>query len=282
MYEMANLLFGTAGIPLSTRPQTTINGINRVAELGLDCMELEFVQGVYLKEDSAIQVADAAQKVGIRLSAHAPYFLNFNAHEPRKLRASQGILFKAAHIASICGAVSVVFHAGFYLGDPPQETYQTIKKYLAEVVARLKEEDIRLRLRPEASGKGSQFGSLEEILELCGELEGTAPCIDFAHLHARTGKFNSYPEFASVLEKVKEKLGDDALKNLHLHISGIEFSAKGERRHLELQKSDLQYNELMKALRDYNVGGTVICESPNRENDALLLKTSFNALSPNK
>ena len=275
---MAGLLFGTAGIPLSTWPQTTIDGINRVAELGLDCMELEFVQGVYLKEEDAILVAEAAKKAGIRLSAHAPYFLNFNAHEPRKLRASQGILFKAAHIASICGAESVVFHAGFYLGDPPQEAYQTIRKYLAEVVAKMKEEDIRLLLRPEVSGKGSQFGSLEEIIELCNDFEGTAPCIDFAHLHARSGRLNSYPEFTDVLEQVKVRLGDDALKNMHLHISGIEYSARGERKHLGLQESDLQYNELLRALKDYNAKGTVICESPNQESDALLLKAGFSAL----
>jgi len=275
---MAGLLFGTAGIPLSTWPQTTIDGINRVAELGLDCMELEFVQGVYLKEEDAILVAEAAKKAGIRLSAHAPYFLNFNAHEPRKLRASQGILLKTTRIASICGAESVVFHAGFYLGDPPQETYQTIRKYLAEVVAKMKEEDIRLWLRPEASGKGSQFGSLEEILELCAELKGTAPCIDFAHLHARSGRLNSYPEFTAVLEQLKVRLGDDALKNMHLHISGIEYSARGERKHLGLQESDLQYNELLRALKDYNAKGTVICESPNQESDALLLKAGFSAL----
>lgn len=275
---MAGLIFGTAGIPLSTWPQTTIDGINRVAELGLDCMELEFVQGVYLKEEDAILVAEAAKKAGVRLSAHAPYFLNFNAHEPRKLRASQGILLKAAHIASICGAESVVFHAGFYLGDPPQEAYQAIRKYLAEVVAKMKEEDIRLLLRPEVSGKVSQFGSLEEILELCTELEETAPCIDFAHLHARSGRLNSYPEFVSVLEQVKEMLGDNALKNMQLHISGIEYGARGERKHLGLQESDLQYTELLRALRDYDVRGTVICESPNQESDALLLKAGFSAL----
>ena len=143
---MAGLLFGTAGIPLSTWPQTTIDGIKRTAELGLDCMELEFVQGVYLKEEDAIIVAETAERAGIRLSAHAPYFLNFNAYEPRKLRASQGILYKAARIASICGAESVVFHAGFYLGDSPQQTYQTIKKYLAEVIVKMKEEDIRIML----------------------------------------------------------------------------------------------------------------------------------------
>ena len=159
---MIGLLFGTAGIPLNTWPQTTINGINRVGELGLDCKDLEFVQGVYLKEEDAIRVAEAAQKANIKLSAHAPYFLNFNAHQPQKLIASQRRLFKAAHIASICGAENVIFHAGFYLGDSSQDTYQMIKKSLTEVVAMLNEEDIRLRLRPEVSCEGSRLGNLEE------------------------------------------------------------------------------------------------------------------------
>ncbi|MFC1846681.1 TIM barrel protein [Chloroflexota bacterium] len=275
---MSALLFGTAGIPLSTQPQTTIDGIRRVAELGLDCMELEFVQGVYLDEAAACEVAQASQSYGIKLSAHAPYYLNFNAHETRKLKASRGYLLKAARIASLCNAHSVVFHAGFYLGDPAESAYQTIYKHLAEVVDKLKEEDIRLLIRPEVSGKPSQFGSLDEILRLCAELEGTAPCIDFAHWHARTGENNSYDEFASALESVRQKLGDAALQSMHLHISGIEYSARGERRHLEFEQSDLKYIELLKALKDYNVGGTVICESPIREEDAIRLKDTYSSL----
>ncbi len=279
--QVEDLLFGTAGIPLSTWPQTTIDGIKRVAQLGLGCMEIEFVQGVYLNEAEAYLVAESAQNAGIRLSAHAPYFLNFNAHEPRKLRASQGILLKAARIASICGAQSVVFHTGFYLGDPPEKVYQTVKEYLVEVVDKLKEEDIQLWLRPEVSGKGSQFGTIEEILELCTELDGIAPCIDFAHWHARSGGFNSYPEFTSVLEQVKNKLGTASLESMHIHISGIAYGAKGERSHLKLEESDLQYNELLRALKDYRVRGTVICESPNQEEDAFLLKESYDALPIN-
>jgi deoxyribonuclease-4 len=275
---MAGLLFGTAGIPLSTWPPTTADGIRRVAELGLDCMELEFVQKIYLDQEEARLVAEAAGNTGIKLSTHAPYFLNFNAHEPRKLRASQAILLKAAGIASICGARSLVFHPGFYLGDPPSQAFRTVKKYLAEVVARLKDEGIKLLLRPEVSGKGSQFGSLEEILELCSQLEATAPCIDFAHWHARTGRFNSYPEFTSVLEQVKGRLGASALEDMHLHISGIEYGARGERRHRQLEASDLKYIELLRALKDYQVGGIVICESPSQEEDALRLKESYNSL----
>ena len=275
---MANLLFGTAGIPISTQPPTTVAGIKRVAELGLGCMELEFVQGVYLNEAEARLVAETARGAGIKLSAHAPYYLNFNAHEPRKLRASQGIMHKAARIASICGAQSLVFHAGFYLGDSPEQTYQTVKKYLAEVLGKLKEEDINIRLRPEVSGKSTQFGTVEEILGLCSELEGIAPCIDFAHLHARTGTFNSYPEFASVLEQIRNKLGASALNNMHLHISGIAYSQRGERSHLDLKESDLNYIELINALKDFGVEGMAICESPSQEEDTLLLMESYNAL----
>ena len=277
--EMTRLLFGTAGIPFSTQPPTTIDGIKRVARLGLGCMELEFVRGVYLNEEDAYLVAKTAEDCGVRLSAHAPYFINFNAHEPRKLRASQGILLKAARIASLCGARNLVFHVGFYLGDMPQETYQTVKKYLAEVVMQLKEEDVQIWLRPEVSGKASQFGTVAELTDLCSELEGMAPCIDFAHWHARTGGFNSYPEFASVLEQIQSKLGRAALDDMHIHISGIAYGPKGEQRHLILEESDLKYIELLQALKDYGVGGTVICESPNLEEDALLLKENYKALA---
>jgi len=244
-------------------------------------MEIEFVEGVYLSEAEAHLVAQTAVNSGVKLSAHAPYFINFNSHEPRKIRASQGILRKTARIASICGAESVVFHTGFYLADPPQKVYDTVKKYLAEILNQLKEENIQLCLRPEVSGKGSQFGSIEEILGLCTELEGVAPGIDFAHWHARTGGFNSYPEFAHILEQIKEKLGTAALDNMHIHISGIAYGEKGEIRHLTLKESDLQYIELLRALKDYHAKGLVICESPNREEDALLLQTSYHALLNN-
>jgi len=275
---MEKLLFGTAGIPRSTLPKNTAAGIKRIAELGLDCMELEFVEGVYLNEAEARLVAEAAAAAGVKLSAHAPYYLNFNAHEPRKLRASQGILHKAARIASICGARSLVFHAGFYLGDPPENAYSVIKKYLAEVIGKLGAENNRLRLRPEVSGKGTQFGSIEEILNLCSELEAMAPCIDFAHWHARTGNFNSYPEFVSVLTRIRDRLGKAALDDMHIHISGIAYSKKGEVRHLPLRESDLRYTELMAAVRDLGVKGMVICESPVQEEDALLLRDSYNSL----
>jgi deoxyribonuclease-4 len=127
-------------------------------------------------------------------------------------------------------------------------------------------------------GKPSQFGTIEEILNLSTELEGVAPCLDFAHWHARDGKSNSYQEFASVLEQVEQKLGRVALDNMHIHVSGIYYGKKGELKHLNLKESDFQYAELIKALRDYDARGIVICESPNLEEDALLLQATYNTL----
>ncbi len=274
---MAGLLFGTGGTPHSSKTPSSIDGILRIAELGLGCMEIEFVQGVKMGEAGARLVAETAVRAGVKLSAHAPYFINLNAREPEKIRASQQRILQAARISSICGAENIVFHAAFYLNDSPEKTYSSVKSYLAEVVDRLKQENIRVWLRPEVTGKGSQFGSVDEVLDLSTELDGVAPCIDFAHWHARTGSFNSYPEFASVLLKIRERLGDDALANMHIHFSGIEYGQKGEIKHLNLKHSDLKYTELLRALKDYDAKGLVICESPNLEEDALLLQTTYNA-----
>ncbi|MFC2011919.1 TIM barrel protein [Chloroflexota bacterium] len=275
---MEKLLFGTGGVPHSAAARATVDGIKRIAGLGLGCMEMEFVRGVKMGEAEAQLVAETAVENRVELSAHAPYYINLNAREPEKLRASQERIIQTARIASICGARSIVFHAGFYLGDPPEKAYITVKKYLGEILSQIKQDGIRVWVRPETTGKSTQFGTVEEIVNLCTELDGLAPCIDFAHLHARTGVLNCYDEFASVLEHIKQRLGRAALYDMHIHIPGIAYSQKGEIRHLNLKDSDLKYAELLKALRDYEVKGLIICESPNLEEDAMLLQGTYRSL----
>jgi len=275
---MAGLLFGTGGAPHSSKTLSTIDGIKRIAELGLGCMEIEFVQGVRMGEAAARLVAETAAREGVKLSAHGPYFINLNAREPEKIIASQGRILQTARIAAICGAGSVIFHAAYYLGDPPEKTYNAVKKYLGEVMNQLKRENNRVLVRPEVMGKPSQFGTIDEILRLCTELEGVGIGMDFAHWHARSGRANSYPEFTSVLQQIKQRLGDEALNDMHIHVSGIAYGEKGERNHLDLPESDFKYAELLKAFKDYDVKGIVICESPNLEEDALLLQEAYNKL----
>jgi deoxyribonuclease IV len=274
---MSGLLFGTGGVPHSSaRPRTIINGIKRIAELGLGCTELEFTYGVRMTDAEAQQIAATAQKLKVKLTVHAPYYINLNAQENDKLVSSQDRLLQTAHVAHLCGARDVAFHAAFYMKNDPDIVYRQVKKLLIGIVIEVKKEDRYTLLRPELGGKTSQFGSLEELLTLCSEVDGLAPCIDFAHLHSRTTRYNSYYEFKSALTQIEKKLGRAALDNLHIHLSGINYNNKsGEIMHLNLQESDLKYAELLQALKEMDVKGMVICESPNLEEDALHLQETY-------
>ena len=269
------LLFGTAGVPRSAKKEDTISGLERVMELELDGMELEFVRGVRMDELLAKKVREKKDELGLILTVHAPFFVNLNARENEKITASQIRIYQSAYVGALCGAVNVTFHAGFYLSDTPEKTYRIIKKNLNTIIRRLEKDKIKIRLTPELTGKPSQFGSLDELIRLARELP-IGFCLDFSHLHSRAGgKYNSYREFTGVLKQIEKQLGNEFLKQMHIHTSGIKYSIKGEREHLNLQDSDFNYKDLLKALRDYEVEGILICESPNLEEDALLMKEYY-------
>ena len=269
------LLFGTAGVPLGSEDSSTVRGIEHTFALGLDCQEIEFVNGVKMGLDTARKIAAGAAAHKVRLSAHAPYFINLNSEDRGKRLQSQERILATARIAHACGAESAVFHAGFYGKSAPEQTFGEIKGELSQVVSILRSERVPVTLRIETMGKRSQFGSLEEVLNLCREIDGLQPCLDFSHLHAREGRINSYDEFARVLSKVEKKLGRAALKNAHIHISGSHFGEAGELKHLDLMQSDFHFDDWIEALVDFDVRGLVICESPNREEDSLMLKKLY-------
>lgn len=273
---MAALRFGPAGVPNSARKPSTPDGIRRCRELGLGCMEMEFVQRVSMSEATAREVAAVAAAEDIVLSSHAPYYVNLNSAEEQKVIDSVKRIMQAARITALCGGTGTVFHAAFYQKTAPEVIYDKVKAHLAQMQADLRAEGFVITLRPETTGKASQFGTVDELLRLSTETAGVLPCIDFSHLHARSGgAFNTYDEFIAVLQQIESVLGRRGLENMHIHLSGIAYTDKGERHHLNLQESDMQYEALMRALKDMKAGGTLVCESPNLEEDALLLQETY-------
>jgi len=273
-----NLLFGTGGTPRSTKGQSSVSGIKRIRELSLDCMELEFVQGVRMGEKGAQNVLEASLKENVALSVHAPYYINLNSYDDEKLKASQERIYQAARIGSLCGAESIVFHPAFYQKSSKEDTYKKVSEALEKLTGQLRDEGINAVLRPETMGKPAQFGTLEEVLTLSAEIEGVMPCLDFCHLHSREGKENSYPEFNSILSRVEEVLGKEGISNMHMHVSGVEYGANGEKRHLSLKDSDFNYPELMQVLKEFKTEGRIILESPVLEQDALMLRKVYTEL----
>lgn len=270
------LLFGTAGVPLSSKDRSSEGGVRRIRELNLGALELEFVQGVRMGEEKARKVGAAAKEDNIALSCHAPYYINLNSRDPEKITASRDRILHTSRISQILGVRSVIFHPAFNHDDPSEVVLERVVRELNLVREALDAEGNNVILRPETTGKGTQFGDLSETIRIAKEVPGVLPCIDFSHLHARTnGRYNSYDEFCKILDEAAEELGDRWVRNVHFHISGIEYGLKGEKRHLVLKESDLRYEELMKACHSFGVEGLAICESPNLEEDALLLQQTY-------
>ena len=135
---MKELLFGTAGIPLSSNPRTTADGIKHVKRLGLGNMELEFVHSVNITKEKAPLIRKVAEENSVVLTCHAPYYINLNSAEKAKVMASIGRIINSARITNICGGYSVAFHAGFYMGQEPKKVYDTIKHNMKEIISTLK------------------------------------------------------------------------------------------------------------------------------------------------
>ncbi len=270
---MNSLLFSTPGIPLSA--SNTLDGVKQVKKLGLDAMELEFVHNVNVNEELAPEIKKVAKELNVVLTCHGQYYVNLASNEPAKYHASIGRMVSAAKRLNECGGWSAVWHFGFYLDRPKEKVFELIKKGVREVVNKLKEEDVRVWIRPETTGKFTQWGDLQETIKLAQEVEQVLPCVDFSHLHAHSGKINSFDEFKDVLAQLEKGLGRTALDNMHMHCSGINYGLKGELNHLNLEDSDMNYRDLLKALKEFKVKGVLVTESPNVEGDALLLKNEF-------
>jgi deoxyribonuclease-4 len=273
------LRFGTSGIPRSSEKQATESGIARAHALGLGCMEMACVNGIRMKPESADRIAAAARTHALELTVHAPYYVNLCGAEDVRSRSIDRLV-TTGELAARCGARSFCFHAGFYGKLEPGEAERLVIDGLEQVMRRLGERGVRLDVRPELTGKPSQIGSLDDILSWSERVPGVVPCIDFSHHYARGGgAHNDYAAFAGVLDQARSRLGPAALERLHVHISGIEFGPKGERRHLPLRESKFRYRDLLKALRDANVSGWAVCESPEMEDDALRLMRAYRRLS---
>lgn len=272
MIKPTKLNFGPSGIPRTTPEPSAFAGVKQVDKLGLEAMELAFVHSVFLKEEKAQEIKKANKNV--LLTAHGSYYVNLNSIDKKIIGASRSRIIQAAKALSQAGGYSVCFHAAYYLKEEPRIVYNKVEEQLRKLRKELVNDSVEdIWIRPETTGKNSQFGTIDEILKLSQDVEGVMPCVDFSHLHARSnGKENTKAEFETTLEKIETTLGKEGLNNMHIHLSGIAYGEKGEKHHLNLKDSDMNYSELLKVLKEFKVKGALIAESPNQEDDALMLQ----------
>lgn len=276
--------FGTVGSPNSTpkNPGGSVGGILRSAELGLHALELGWVRSVRVSEKTCEAIRATAEEQNVLISVHAPYYINLNADE-KEWPKSRKRLMDAAHFGNLAGATHIIFHPGSYFDRPPEQVLPGAIERLEACLEELRSADNPVILCPETMGKSAMLGSLEDALKMSQAVSGVRPCLDFAHLHARPGdgSMNTYDEWARLLESYGQALGNQALGELHIHLSGIEYSEKGERNHLPLEEADMDHEAILKALHDFNCEGRILCESPVMEDDAMLLKANWETIIGN-
>ena len=277
--------FGTVGSPMGTpkKPGGSVGAIEFSQSIGLRTLELGWVQSVRVTEATCAAIKAQATEQGVTLSVHAPYFINLNADE-EEWPKSRKRLMDAAHYGNLAGATDIIFHPGSYFERPPADVLKVAIPRLKGCVDELRKAKNPVTLRPETMGKSAMLGSFEDTLAMSKAIKGVLPCIDFAHLHARPGDgtMNSVKEWSGLLEAYQAALGKEALKHLHIHLSGIEYGPKGEKNHLALKESDLKLNALFEALHAFGCGGRILCESPIMEEDALNMKKAWMKVSGEK
>ncbi len=234
------------------------NAFVKCKELSLHALEVAFTYGVRMSVPDAKKFGKLAKKNNVRLSIHAPYYINLASKDEIKLKASKERILRSCERAHHLGASHVVFHAGFYQGRDDNIVFNLIKDEILDLRDSIKENSWKVKLAPETTGKKSQFSGIDDLLKMKKET-GCDICIDFAHLYARNqGKV----DFVEVLKKVKSH------NHLHCHFSGINFGDKGERNHIPLEKPF--FMNLANAIKEVKPKSmTIICEAPNPFQDVL-------------
>lgn len=262
---------GPAGIPTVSKGRSSIEGVKTVSKLGLNAMEIEFVRGVKMSNETAKEVGKIAKELNIRLSIHAPYFINLSSSEKIKIEQSKKRILNSVEKAHLMHADVVVFHPAYYGKLSSKETLEMVIDACGDIIDSMRSKKIKdIRLGLETTGKHSQFGTLDEIIEIHKELKTCVPAVDFAHIFARGGGRIDYGEILEKLKRLK-------LKDYHTHFSNIHFTDKGERWHLVLDKKP-PFEPLAKEVLKRKMNITIISESPILEQDSLKMKKDFERL----
>lgn len=274
--------FGTVGSPIETpkKPGGSVGAIEFSKTIGLDALELAWVQSVRISEETCRLINSTSKYHSVALSIHAPYYINLNAND-EEWPKSRKRLMDAAVYGNLAGATDIIFHPGSYFGNPPDEVLPLAIERLSGCVSELRQSGNKVTLRPETMGKQAMLGSLEDTLLMSQEIDGVEPCMDFAHLYARSGDgtINTFDDWMNMLELYEKKLGKETLGRLHIHLSGIQYGPKGEKMHLPVNESDLNIRAIFRALYTSGCKGRIMCESPRMEKDALILKQQWLEIS---
>ncbi len=278
---MKTALFGPGGNSDAFRLagfKSTLDAPAWLSAIGLDAYEYEAGNGLSASPAMLSELGETAKLHGIHMSYHTPYFISLSGVVEETRLKSIGYIRESVDAALLLGAKTIVVHCGSCAKISRDEAMRLSADTLIRTLNQVQTNGIKIGI--ETMGKKNQLGTLDEVLELCRIDSSLVPVVDFGHLNARElgGLFKSTDDYIRVFEKIERNLGVSVAENLHCHFSKIEWTEKGEKKHLTFEDTVYgpDYEPLAEAIARGGYTPTVICESAGTQsNDALLMKHHY-------
>ena len=251
-----------------------------VKDLGLNCFEYSFGRGVNLSDERAISIGRAFNDAGVEISVHAPYYINFANPDDEMAEKSYMYVLQSAQKVKLMGGKRVVFHPASQGKMKREQAVELTEERLKNLRDKVYENGLDdLYFCPETMGKIGQIGTIEEIVLFCKIDKIYIPAVDFGHINAREcGSLRTEKDFLDRLTYMVDELGYEKMKHFHVHFSKIEYSAKGEVRHLTFEDNHYgpQFEPLSNVLKKLDLQPYVICESAGTQDiDALKMQKIY-------
>ncbi len=285
---MQQAQFGPAGNPdafYAAGHKASVEMPAWLAGLGLDAYEYQCSRGVTIGEETARAIGEAARIHGVRLSVHAPYYINLATEDPAIAANTTRHLLKSLEAARWLGADRVAFHIGGPGKQPRERAIGRATALFREVLEEADRQNLLagVYLAPETMGKQNQLGTLEEVLAFCALSEWMVPTLDFGHLYAVTGgRYTTRAEYEAAFDLVAEKLGEKRAAGAHIHFSRIEFTKAGEKRHWTFADAfGPPHAPLLEVIAARGYAPRVVCESAGTQAaDAKIMQEYYRSLLP--
>lgn len=251
-----------------------------IASIGLDAYEYSAGNGITGGEGVFRKIGEEAKKHGIALSFHTPYFISLSGVDPEKRLGSIGYIKDSIRCAEWMGADTIVIHCGSCAKISREEALALSVDTLYHALEECP--DTKVHFGIETMGKQNQLGTLEEVLAICRTDARLYPVVDFGHLNARDcgGVFQMADDYARVFDAVATVLSPEKAETLHCHFSKIEYTNKGEKRHLTFADEQFgpAFEPLIECIVREGLAPRVICESAGTQGpDALTMKQTYEA-----
>jgi len=217
------------------------------------------------------ELGQMGKEMDVQLSMHTPYYMDLASNSELTARCMDNIRWAGIMTDQMDGNMVIT-----HLGLAPDKTKKQAKKNITDNISSIMEWWEENKLKPllgfETSGRQEVFGSLDEVLEMCDQIKGTVPVINFAHAHARdNGSLRDPSDFGALLDKVRDYVDGE----FYTHFSGVEHEGGNERRITPIKKGDLKFEPLADYLAEENPNITIISSSPLLEHDAMYMKVIY-------